>query len=150
MAAPSPWLEIGFRNLGRNRKRTFIAALGLGAGYFAVVFIVGCEEGIMPHKRVDAPRISDAIAGDVEEERRLFYVGITRARARPLAETVNSGIQPFQKVLWLGQKPIHLWALRWALVRAGRIASCCCCLCLFGVGRWCLTHGMESSFNAGC
>ncbi len=47
-----------------------------------VVFIIGCEEGIMPHKRVDSPRISDAIAGDEEEERRLFYVGITRARDR--------------------------------------------------------------------
>lgn len=34
----------------------------------------------MPHKRVAAPRISDAIAGDIEEERRLFYVAITRAR----------------------------------------------------------------------
>ena len=44
------------------------------------VFIIGCEEGTMPHKRVAAPRISDAIAGDIEEERRLFYVGITRAR----------------------------------------------------------------------
>ncbi len=44
------------------------------------VFIIGCEEGTMPHKRVTAPRISDAISGDIEEERRLFYVGITRAR----------------------------------------------------------------------
>ncbi|MBL8975475.1 MAG: ATP-dependent helicase, partial [Myxococcales bacterium] len=44
------------------------------------VFIIGVEEGTMPHKRVAAPRISDAIAGDIEEERRLFYVGITRAR----------------------------------------------------------------------
>ncbi len=44
------------------------------------VFIIGCEEGTMPHKRVASPRISDAIAGDIEEERRLFYVGITRAR----------------------------------------------------------------------
>jgi DNA helicase-2/ATP-dependent DNA helicase PcrA len=46
------------------------------------VFIIGCEEGIMPHRRVEAPRISDAVAGDIEEERRLFYVGITRARDR--------------------------------------------------------------------
>ncbi len=45
-----------------------------------VVFIIGVEEGTMPHKRVSAPRISDAITGDIEEERRLFYVGITRAR----------------------------------------------------------------------
>ena len=44
------------------------------------VFIIGCEEGTIPHKRVDAARASDAIAGDLDEERRLFYVGITRAR----------------------------------------------------------------------
>ena len=44
------------------------------------VFIIGVEEGTLPHRRVAAPRASDAIAGDLEEERRLFYVGITRAR----------------------------------------------------------------------
>lgn len=44
------------------------------------VFIIGVEEGTMPHRRVAAPRASDAIAGDLEEERRLFYVGVTRAR----------------------------------------------------------------------
>ena len=46
------------------------------------VFIIGIEEGVLPHRRVSAPRASDAIAGDVEEERRLFYVGITRAREK--------------------------------------------------------------------
>jgi DNA helicase-2/ATP-dependent DNA helicase PcrA len=49
---------------------------------WSCVFLVGLEEGTMPHRRVDAPRASDAIAGDLEEERRLFYVGITRARDR--------------------------------------------------------------------
>lgn len=42
----SPWWRIGWRNLGRHRKRTLLTALGLGAGYFAVVFIVGWAEGI--------------------------------------------------------------------------------------------------------
>ncbi|HWB79135.1 MAG TPA: UvrD-helicase domain-containing protein [Nannocystaceae bacterium] len=46
------------------------------------VFLIGVEEGTLPHRRVDAPRRSDAIAGDIEEERRLFYVGITRAKER--------------------------------------------------------------------
>jgi DNA helicase-2/ATP-dependent DNA helicase PcrA len=45
-------------------------------------FIIGCEEGIMPHKRVMEVRLNDAIEGDLEEERRLFYVGVTRARDR--------------------------------------------------------------------
>ncbi len=42
----SPWWRIGWRNLGRHRRRTLITALGLGVGYFAVVFIVGWSEGI--------------------------------------------------------------------------------------------------------
>jgi superfamily I DNA/RNA helicase len=46
------------------------------------VFLIGLEEGTLPHRRVDAPRRSDAITGDIEEERRLFYVGITRAKER--------------------------------------------------------------------
>ena len=44
--AASPWIRIGWRNLGRHRKRTVLTALGLGAGYFAVVFIVGWSDGI--------------------------------------------------------------------------------------------------------
>jgi ABC-type lipoprotein release transport system permease subunit len=46
MAFPSTWWRIAWRNLGRNRKRTFISALGLGVGYFAVVFMVGWADGL--------------------------------------------------------------------------------------------------------
>ena len=37
-----------------------------------MVFIVGCEDGVFPHSRA-------LDEGGLEEERRLFYVGVTRA-----------------------------------------------------------------------
>jgi DNA helicase-2/ATP-dependent DNA helicase PcrA len=51
---------------------------------FAVVFLVGCEEGYLPHARTIDARATDLAegAGDLEEERRLFYVGVTRACER--------------------------------------------------------------------
>jgi superfamily I DNA/RNA helicase len=67
----------GERLQGKVTLATMHSAKGLEWDH---VFIIGVEEGTMPHRRVAAPRISDAIAGDLEEERRLFYVGITRAR----------------------------------------------------------------------
>jgi DNA helicase II / ATP-dependent DNA helicase PcrA len=39
---------------------------------YPIVFVVGCEDGVFPHSRA-------LDEGDVEEERRLFYVGVTRA-----------------------------------------------------------------------
>ena len=43
----SPWWRIGWRNLGRNRKRTALTALGLATGYFAVVLMIGWGEGMV-------------------------------------------------------------------------------------------------------
>lgn len=42
---------------------------------FDVVFVVGMEEGLFPHERNDE-------SADPEEERRLFYVTLTRARKK--------------------------------------------------------------------
>ena len=45
-----------------------------------MVFLIGCVEGVLPHARTTDPKITDATMADLEEERRLFYVGVTRAR----------------------------------------------------------------------
>src|SRR5439155_26938883 len=42
---------------------------------FPVVFLIGMEDGVFPHMR-------SIEAGDVEEERRLAYVGMTRAKQK--------------------------------------------------------------------
>ncbi len=39
---------------------------------YPIVFVVGCEEGVFPHQRA-------LDEGGIEEERRLFYVAVTRA-----------------------------------------------------------------------
>ena len=62
----------------RNRPKKFSlmtmhAAKGLE---FPVVFITGCEENLIPFKQRNSEQ------ADIEEERRLFYVAMTRAKDR--------------------------------------------------------------------
>lgn len=58
---------------------------------FPVVFVIGLEEGLMPHLRTLSERATDAApsfaeseeaGGSLDEERRLFYVAVTRAKDR--------------------------------------------------------------------
>ena len=82
---------------GKVNLMTIHASKGLE---FPVVFICGCEDGIIPHAR----SLEDSDGG-VEEERRLFYVAITRARdklflsccqhRRKMQQTVECTPSPF-------------------------------------------------------
>jgi uncharacterized protein (TIGR00375 family) len=54
---------------------TLHAAKGLE---FPVVFLVGCEDGLLPMRFAGSPLSDDEVA----EERRLFFVGLTRAQDR--------------------------------------------------------------------
>ncbi|MFM8548373.1 MAG: UvrD-helicase domain-containing protein [Betaproteobacteria bacterium] len=79
-------------DLDAVRLSTIHAAKGLE---FAHVFVVGCEEGVLPHQgSVDPENDEEAVPGTpaagqsppgssserIEEERRLMYVAITRAQ----------------------------------------------------------------------
>ena len=58
------------------RLMTVHASKGLE---FEYVFITGLEEGLFPHERLNQEKIDESAA---EEERRLFYVAVTRAKKK--------------------------------------------------------------------
>ncbi|MES2252848.1 MAG: UvrD-helicase domain-containing protein [Pseudomonadota bacterium] len=66
---------------------TLHAAKGLE---FNTVFLSGWEEGLFPHPRA----LGEAGGGGLEEERRLAYVGLSRARTRALISYAYQRRQP--------------------------------------------------------
>ena len=83
---------------------TLHAAKGLE---YPIVFIIGLEEDTLPHARsIDEP-------DELEEERRLFYVGITRAKRtlyllRAYRRTLFGGSEPRRRSRFLDDLPPHL------------------------------------------
>ncbi len=78
----------------RAEKVTLITMHAAKGLEFPVVFIAGCEDGFIPYR-------SDARPTDIEEERRLFYVALTRAKkhlffTKADHRRVNGHIQPRQ------------------------------------------------------
>lgn len=64
-------------NLAENEDRVVLMTLHTAKGLeFPVVFLCGMEEGVFPHSRA----LLDE--GELEEERRLCYVGMTRAQEK--------------------------------------------------------------------
>lgn len=73
---------------------TIHAAKGLE---FPVVFLIGMQEGVLPSER-----------GDKAEEKRLFYVAATRAKARlEITHAKNRGGQPAQASSFLQGLPLE-------------------------------------------
>lgn len=70
--------------LGENTAKVSMMTMHAAKGLeFDVAFVIGLEEGLLPHANVIGEAQSGASSGrEVEEERRLFYVGMTRARKK--------------------------------------------------------------------
>jgi len=101
------------------RLMTLHSAKGLE---FPVVFITGLEENLFPHIR------SSGEHEDIEEERRLLYVGMTRARERLILTRARERrlfgeAMPAEPSRFLEEIPSHLLEERDDETYAGRLWS---------------------------
>ena len=107
----------------RTSRRVTLMTLHIAKGLeFPVVFMVGMEDGIFPHYR----SMTDTAA--LEEERRLAYVGITRAQKRlylshAWSRTLFGQTQYNPPSRFLAEIPEHLMELKEHESRSGRGAT---------------------------
>ena len=73
--------------INKVKLMTVHAAKGLE---FKYVFITGLEDGLFPHQRDSYTSAGRKNAEDSEEERRLFYVALTRAKEKLFLSFANS------------------------------------------------------------
>ncbi|RME37305.1 MAG: ATP-dependent DNA helicase Rep [Deltaproteobacteria bacterium] len=82
---------------------------------FPVVFLVGMEEGYLPHRKShDGTAVEAGYDPQLEEERRLCYVGITRARehlvlSRALRRRKRGRLEDREPSRFLAEIPEHLF-----------------------------------------
>ncbi|MBL8720396.1 MAG: UvrD-helicase domain-containing protein [Myxococcales bacterium] len=98
---------------------------------YEVVFLIGLEEGILPHKRSVNPNanevvefrtddetgVASVVDDAIDEERRLFYVGVTRAKerlylCRARARSIRGQPQPRTPSRFLADVPRELCEMR--------------------------------------
>ena len=88
---------------------------------FPTVFIAGLEEGLMPHARTQSERATDVPASEhassLDEERRLFYVSVTRAKdklylCRAERRLLRGKLAPRVPSRFLVELPAELYTLR--------------------------------------
>jgi len=93
-----------------ERARVTLMTLHTAKGLeFSRVYLVGLEEGLLPHK------LSGFEEASIEEERRLCYVGMTRAQDRLVVSRADSrrffgyeSFEPTDPSRFLGEIPEHL------------------------------------------